>query len=511
MAIYKTAPSYDLRIHNPATLEVIQDVVNFVSFSWSRHAWHMGDFTLVVHRDDIISSAVGHDKIVSFRRGGQYEFVGIIRRCEYIADTGIWTFTGFDLKWFLKTRTVIPPAQTPANAVQSWACGTPTAGTYTLRIPKYEGSSETTATINFDADIATIQAAIDLVLEDDETITVGGTAPTSGGPVTFTYSGSYAQRNVELIEVRGNSAFDGGLSVTHTTVGTPPRAYYDTVTSVAAETAMRYYVLNHLGSSAVADSAGERDLNAFLDGITFDFAQSVDAERGDTVTYNARYQNLLTEVLEQIARATDTYYDITIDEGASGGYRFHVYEITDVSTLQTNNDQVIFGTEFGNATDTVYTNDRSGEITLTYILSPERLDYRPLELEDINGHAHTDHTPSIFRIETVFDGRDDLTSEERHDDAHVLMHGSVAENLSSTPIDAPLVSGYRVNWDIGYKVTVSLPRVNLTQHLTVTGVDGTYDASSGESIRVSFGDPPPAIEDVLSHNFTQINRSRFAG
>lgn len=511
MTTYKTVSSYNLLIYNAQTFELIQEVVNFNEFTWTRHVWEMCEFSFYVHRNDIALEAASRDRLIVFTRNGQREFVGLIKTLSYDQSTQMWSIGGFCGKWFLKSRQVIPPLQTPQSSIQSWDSGTPTAGTFTIRIPKYEGSSETTASIAYDADIATIQAAVDLILEGDETITVGGTAPTSGGPVTFAFGGSYAERKIDLLEIRANSAFDGGIAVSETQAGIPPRAQYDTQTAVAAETAMRYYVENHLGASAVSDGAGSRDLNDYLDGIDFQFAQETDSERGPTITYNARYQNLLTEVLTDIGSASSLYFTVIVDmeSSTSHGYRFTVYGETDATIDQSDNPQIVFGTEFGNASETTYDIDYTAEITTVFVLGPEKLGYRSPCVHDIDDEVGHDHDPSVFRVESVLDGRDTETESEHEVLAYNHIHRSVSERLTTTPLDLPLDSGYRSEWDIGYKVTVSIPRIGVTQNTVITGVSGSYDAQNGEQIRVTFGDQPRSLEDILSENFTQFNRANY--
>ena len=96
------------------------------------------------------------------------------------------------------------------------ASGTVSGGTYTLQF-----MGETTSSLAYNANTATIQAALDaLVNVASGDITVGGgTLP--GTPATFTFGGQYASADVPLIVVNGASLTGStpAYTMTQTTAG----------------------------------------------------------------------------------------------------------------------------------------------------------------------------------------------------------------------------------------------------------------------------------------------------
>lgn len=103
--------------------------------------------------------------------------------------------------------------------------GTVSGGDYTITIVE---TGETTATIAHNANIATIQAALDALgsIESGDIIVGGGSLP--GTPVTITYDGpNFAGRNIAQLTVDSSALTGGGsYAVTTTTPGS------DTVTDI---------------------------------------------------------------------------------------------------------------------------------------------------------------------------------------------------------------------------------------------------------------------------------------
>lgn len=107
-------------------------------------------------------------------------------------------------------------APTGTNEVQTATItGTPTGGTFRLT---YLG--QTTGTIPYNANAATVQAAL-LALDIFETgdiVVTGGPGP--GTPFTFTFGGAYLSTNVDQITATGS--FTGGTAPAITTATTTP-------------------------------------------------------------------------------------------------------------------------------------------------------------------------------------------------------------------------------------------------------------------------------------------------
>lgn len=83
-----------------------------------------------------------------------------------------------------------------------------TGGTYQLGL-----DGQFTTALAFDANAAAIQAAINALLGAGN-CTVGGT-----GPFTFTFTGEYGNRNVQLLQINAAAATGGTVTVAKTTPG----------------------------------------------------------------------------------------------------------------------------------------------------------------------------------------------------------------------------------------------------------------------------------------------------
>lgn len=97
--------------------------------------------------------------------------------------------------------------------------GTPTGGTFTLT---YDG--QTTGTIAYNADAATVDAALEALsnIGAGDVTCAGGALP--GTPVTVTFTGALAKTNVSLMTASGAGLTGGttpAVAVTTTTAGIP--------------------------------------------------------------------------------------------------------------------------------------------------------------------------------------------------------------------------------------------------------------------------------------------------
>lgn len=99
----------------------------------------------------------------------------------------------------------------PVDEVQTIVFGgTPTGGTYTLAFLKRDGTVGTTTGLNHNANLATINTAIDVVTGNTSDIVATGGIPSADGTLTLTYSGGdYAGRPHRIV-VANLSSLTGG-------------------------------------------------------------------------------------------------------------------------------------------------------------------------------------------------------------------------------------------------------------------------------------------------------------
>ena len=127
--------------------------------------------------------------------------------------------------------------QMPINEVQVVDLDGATAGTYTLTF-----GADTTGPIAYDADAATVQAA----LEGLASIGAGNVNVTGvdGGPWTITFQGALASNDVAELTVDGSSLTDGNPTVTTSNQGRP---------EMAEQYTYEYYVYDSLGRRYAVD------------------------------------------------------------------------------------------------------------------------------------------------------------------------------------------------------------------------------------------------------------------
>lgn len=89
------------------------EIPNFSQLTWTRNAVETGDFELVVNRALAGSELLAPNRLIEIRRGGETEFVGIVRQRSLVgpgAGTSEenWSVKGPDLLWLLSGRVVHP-------------------------------------------------------------------------------------------------------------------------------------------------------------------------------------------------------------------------------------------------------------------------------------------------------------------------------------------------------------------------------------------------------------------
>jgi hypothetical protein len=143
----------------------------------------------------------------------------------YPIDTKLvrWTFDfpvvtpQFIFGWLALARgSVAGPTGTPADETQTLALGGATGGSYKLNFD-FEGLSSQTVTIAYNANAATIQAA--LASDEMRAIKSGNVTVSGTGPFTITFVSKLAKANVPLLTVTDNTTGGSGVTVTAGTAG----------------------------------------------------------------------------------------------------------------------------------------------------------------------------------------------------------------------------------------------------------------------------------------------------
>ncbi len=219
-------------------------------------------------------------------------------------------------------------------------------------------------------------------------------------------------------------------------------AAFDTQSGVVAEMAMKHYVEDHL----TAPSDATRDVNAELDGITFDIEGTHGF--GNTVDKNARWENLLA-VLSALALKGNVIHDVVLKPGDTG-YQYQVSEPVD-ATVTSGDTPVVFSVSRDNVGEAVYVRDKRRISNAVSVLGSGVGAARTVR-EVTDAASIT----ADFRRESHVDARQaeaDADSLEMAGDRVIDQSLLNAQTARITPLNLePTV--YRRDWDIGYDVTI---------------------------------------------------------
>ncbi|WP_260170418.1 siphovirus ReqiPepy6 Gp37-like family protein [Methanococcus maripaludis] len=271
-----------------------------------------------------------------------------------------------------------------------------------------------------------------------------------------------------------------GLDMLNWRVAIPPsESAYDTISSSPVETVMKHYVDSHLVNPTNTDRA----LSNLIIGT--------DKVLGDSINYYMRYEKI-GEELSNIAQSYGLRHDIYIDK-ALKKLVYDVFEGTDHSAEQSENNRVIFSRKLENILEQGYTKSSKNYANHAIV-----------------GGSGTGTSRIIQEVgtETGFNRREVFISDSSSSLEDLTQTGNEAiEKYKKTEsIPAKVYNKknaeYGVDWDLGDKVTVISEKYGKTLHLRVTEVTENY-SSKGLELDVTFGDPIPTILDALKSKFQE--------
>ena len=264
-----------------------------------------------------------------------------------------------------------------------------------------------------------------------------------------------------------------GLDLTwwlHQRVILPPAGQsHDEQTAVPAETAIRHYITDHLLSPL--DLTRQIPVPAALE-------PAHTPPLGPDVTLSARYKRLAKQI-DAIAATADLGYGAERD--ANDTVRFCVRADRDRTAASP--APVIFSPQLGTAETLSYTEDGVDSRNALYVLGAgggaTRLVETVLDSDDIAARG---------RRELSLDARDASTSAAAIDagQAEIARQAAARLQLRTTPPHlAPF--DYRVDWDVGDVVTLSLPELALQLDRRIDEVRCSLDAETPLTIDCTFG------------------------
>ena len=276
----------------------------------------------------------------------------------------------------------------------------------------------------------------------------------------------------------------------------PGASEFDTQAGVIAETAMHHYVADHLTDP----SDGDRKVSSELTSITFDVG--FDAAKGNTVDFNARWENLL-KVLVEIGERGNVWHDVVILAGETG-YEYQVYDPTD-ATEDTGSSPIIFSVGWDNVGKSVYEEDYWRVQNAVYVLGAgSGVSRTVLEVKDATSIT------ADFRREGHMDARQADTGAKLNDQGNLVIARSLAE--ARTARMAPLTVAdekYRTGWDLGYDVTLAFTDISQTVDKRIEEITVTLSRQQ-EAVTISLGAPPQTLARMLAEITRRSERVQVA-
>ena len=208
-----------------------------------------------------------------------------------------------------------------------------------------------------------------------------------------------------------------------------------------------------------------------------------DLGRGkENVPWSARFENL-SDVLESICTYADCGYAVMPDF-MQKKLEFRYEPGRD---LVSGKNRVTFGLNFGNVSDTVYTEDAKTHINTAYIGGAGQDENRAIlgvgEAEDLERREMWTEAGSISDPE-------ELEYEARH---------RIADKPLTQTISGSVIAGgsarYGSDWDLGDLVTVNASGRKM--HTRITQVQETHEANRPLALSVTFGEPQQGIIDAV--------------
>jgi hypothetical protein len=257
-----------------------------------------------------------------------------------------------------------------------------------------------------------------------------------------------------------------------------------------AEPAMLGYVQRHLTNPFLTT----RNINQSLTGITFDTQTSLN--RGSFVRVNESFVELLSAVLTPIAEQAEFRQWVAIRDGYAG-YRYHCSPGTNRTQGQQN--AVIFSVESDNLQELSYRQDTHKQVNVVYVLGPGKWDERQVVVRT--------STDGDMRSETAIsnsngDTAADLNSEG---DAHIKEALEDTVEFTVKPVIAGPYHHYHDLWEVGDRVTITIPRLNITVNKRI--IQETVQLTrNGESVSLQLGTPPRVLARVIGKELEETER-----
>lgn len=271
----------------------------------------------------------------------------------------------------------------------------------------------------------------------------------------------------EILTVKGYSLG----AITRQRITIPPVGQAYDIQDADAETVMKHYVQHNCLD---------------IPGMEFPMlAIAENQQRGSTVKWQSRYQNL-EEELESISRLTGLGWHIYPDLKM---WIFDIYNGRNFSVNQNINPPVIFSPEFDNVESQEFTDSLIGYGNYAIVAGQGEGAEREIVMLGSDATGLDKHV--IFVDARDVDEAADLPGRG---EAKLAEHQRVISLQSEVLPKGPFA--YQKDWDLGDVVTVQNKDWNLTMDTRITEVTEVYEPG-GFRLQVTFGNSLPTLAQKL--------------
>lgn len=255
-----------------------------------------------------------------------------------------------------------------------------------------------------------------------------------------------------------------------------------------AETVMKHYVNNHLGSGTYASGIYAKRRIPF-------FALAPDQARGKVTPWQTRFEQL-DKVMQEIAEWCDIGWLVLLDF-ANKKWVFDVLTGRDLTTNQSILPPVIFSHEFDNIQSQDYVDSSLQLKNVGYAGGPGEDEDRLIQMiGDAEGLARRE----VFLDCSSAEDANELTSlgeQALAEQKRIRTYNGLILNTGSFE--------YEKDWDLGDIVTQQNKKWGMTLHSRITEVKEIYEPSS--KLEITLGDEIPTITKFVKKLRSDVKRS----
>jgi hypothetical protein len=325
------------------------------------------------------------------------------------------------------------------------------------------------------------------LFELDAVLRIYRSIPGLGVGWTRVFDGLFRSKN-EVVNADGSKVFVasglGLLDFLSRTIINYPAGTIKSYKNIAAETAIKEYVEENCGPTAITDVGYER----LRSGVLPSFSVEITSSHGDIWEGDRAFENLL-DIVNEIAGLNQIDFDVEFDsDSKSFEFKTFLYQLgSDRTVIGLNsstglnvsgNVPVVFSVERGNVSSLEYKNDRTSEANVVAVLGSGTSSTRIVVVRE---EATVSDSPwnrrEISRSQTGFISEMEMAGDQ------ILFDSRAVENIDFSPLQQESCM-YVKDFFLGDKVTVRYGSMTFNKRI----IQISDQVSPDGSIEITFSE-----------------------